>query len=248
MPNAAFTLFTTTAGKGWISSALFHVLVIGTLALISSGRIEPQIVRFASAKSTPVTLSLTQVESAADNVETAVTVEVQPWEAMIDNKRFVQASTVVDPEMDQPEVAVDVSVSAANPVRQTRGDDRPQPADFQTEVPKRTQHLVSPQLSSRVESLPVAETTLPEFGDNRPPHYPRSAISRGWEGTVLLRVHLSAEGTVTDVEVIDSSGYTVLDGAAVNAVKTWTAKPATRRGQPSATTIRLPVKFRLPKS
>ena len=47
------------------------------------------------------------------------------------------------------------------------------------------------------------------FGD-----YPQTAISRGWEGTVLLRVHVSSGGEVTDVEVIASSGFSVLDGAA----------------------------------
>ncbi|MFN3476517.1 MAG: energy transducer TonB [Candidatus Methylomirabilales bacterium] len=49
--------------------------------------------------------------------------------------------------------------------------------------------------------------------------YPDLARSRGIEGTVELRFTLSANGSVMEVKVLRSSGSSVLDMAAVEAVK-----------------------------
>lgn len=246
MWNAFFTFLTTSSGKGWASSALLHLFAFGTLSIIYSGENEPQIVRFASAESSPITLVLRQVESDSDNTATDVRVEIQPLEARIEDRRYVHSSMTDDFEIELPDIETVLQLSDARLVRPLASDGLAQLIDTPIELPRRIERHVPMQLNSRVASLPVAETTLPEFGDNRPPNYPQSAISRGWEGTVLLRVHLSPDGSVTKVEVIDSSGFAVLDGAAVNAVKTWAATPATCGGKPVATTIRLPVKFRLP--
>lgn len=53
------------------------------------------------------------------------------------------------------------------------------------------------------------------------PVYPLAARRRGWEGTVYLTLLLAPEGTVFTVELTKSSGYAVLDGAAIEAVKQW---------------------------
>jgi TonB-like protein len=46
----------------------------------------------------------------------------------------------------------------------------------------------------------------------RPP-YPKRAREMGWEGTVLLRVEVRTDGTVAEVKVEQTSGYTMLLGA-----------------------------------
>lgn len=53
------------------------------------------------------------------------------------------------------------------------------------------------------------------------PVYPRVARRRGWEGTVYLTALLDEEGVVLTVEVTKSSGYAVLDEAALEAVTQW---------------------------
>jgi protein TonB len=50
--------------------------------------------------------------------------------------------------------------------------------------------------------------------------YPDVARQNGWEGTVSLRLELLADGTVGEVQVAHSSGYTALDTAAQEAAKT----------------------------
>jgi len=106
------------------------------------------------------------------------------------------------------------------------------------QVPRRT--LTDPMLSAGTD-----EEERPDFSANRPPPYPLLARQRGWEGTVLLRVHVAANGQVSQVEVARSSGYAVLDAAAVGAVRGWRGQPARRGGVAMSTIELLPVRFQL---
>ena len=62
---------------------------------------------------------------------------------------------------------------------------------------------------------------------------------------MLLRVTVSPAGLPVNVSVAESSGYSVLDTAAVNAVEQWRFVPATRAGAPVAATAEVPLRFRL---
>ncbi|MFC1759330.1 energy transducer TonB [Planctomycetota bacterium] len=245
MLNTLIKALTTSPAKAWACSALLHVFAIGSLAFVSVGKFELDVVQFASTKATPITLLLTEFESQSDNGASDVSVEIQPLEARIEERRYVQAAS--DFLRNFGDVQSESLVSSPSLRRQLIEDIPKTETPPPLVLPRRIEHDIPSRLSSLVSSVPVAETTLPEFGDNRPPNYPQNAVANRWEGTVLLRVYLSAGGAVTKVEVIDSSGFPVLDGAAVNAVKSWTANPARRNGKAVATSIRLPVKFRLPK-
>ncbi len=50
-------------------------------------------------------------------------------------------------------------------------------------------------------------------------HYPRLARKRGWQGTVELGLHISASGTLSNIRVMQSSGYRVLDRAAIRSLQ-----------------------------
>jgi protein TonB len=71
------------------------------------------------------------------------------------------------------------------------------------------------------------------------------AIQHRLEGVLLLRLHVAATGQVQRVEILKSSGYAVLDRAAIEAVSTWRGRPAYQAGEPVATVAVLPVRFRL---
>ena len=79
------------------------------------------------------------------------------------------------------------------------------------------------------------------------PVYPQSARQAGQEGTALLRIYIQANGRPGDIDVVRSSGYPVLDEAAVSAVRNWRFVPAKDRssGKTVACTTNLPVVFRL---
>lgn len=80
---------------------------------------------------------------------------------------------------------------------------------------------------------------------NRPPRFPDIARQNGWQGTVLLKLAISASGQVTKVEVMESSGFAVLDAEAASAVRIWTGEPAQRNGVAVASEVYLPIRFRL---
>jgi protein TonB len=83
------------------------------------------------------------------------------------------------------------------------------------------------------------------YGKNPPMPYPRTARRRGWEGEVLLRVDVSAAGTVTDIQLEKSSGYRILDNTARREVRNWRFSPASHNGKPRADTVLVPVHFKL---
>lgn len=78
-----------------------------------------------------------------------------------------------------------------------------------------------------------------------PPEYPRRALEAGIEGTVLVRVTISAQGNIMAVLVHQSSGNASLDAAALKAVRSWSFMPAQRDGKPIPSIVQLPVRFKL---
>jgi protein TonB len=80
---------------------------------------------------------------------------------------------------------------------------------------------------------------------NPRPAYPRVAKREGWQGLVTLRVRVLPTGRPESVRVETSSGRSVLDDAAIEAIKGWTFVPATQAGQPVAGWVTVPIDFRL---
>lgn len=80
---------------------------------------------------------------------------------------------------------------------------------------------------------------------NRTPPYPRISLSNGDEGTVVLRVLVTAEGTAGAVEIKTSSGHSLLDESARKTVLGWRFKPATVDGKPVAEWYQVPIPFKL---
>lgn len=95
----------------------------------------------------------------------------------------------------------------------------------------------------------ATSTTQPIFADpslgNPPPRYPAVARRRGYEGRVVLRVVVDANGAVEAIEVAESSGHRILDRAALRTVRAWRFVPARRDGAPVAASVAVPVRFTL---
>jgi protein TonB len=80
---------------------------------------------------------------------------------------------------------------------------------------------------------------------NPKPGYPWLSRQRGEEGRVVLRVDVSATGSVDLIEIAESSGHRRLDEAALAAVAQWRFEPARIGDAPIATTVNVPITFRL---
>jgi protein TonB len=77
------------------------------------------------------------------------------------------------------------------------------------------------------------------------PFYPPQEIRQGHEGTVVLSLHILADGRVGEVKLERSSGYPKLDESALREAKRWRFVPGTRDGAPFAMWKQMPVTFRL---
>lgn len=84
-----------------------------------------------------------------------------------------------------------------------------------------------------------------DYLHNPHPIYPRLARTRGQEGEVLLEVAVSADGRALDTQVVGSSGHALLDSAARRTVAGWRFIPARQGTQAVASTVRVPISFRV---
>ncbi len=72
------------------------------------------------------------------------------------------------------------------------------------------------------------------------PVYPASAQAAGQQGVVLLDVQVDPYGNVMNVSILQSSGFSELDAAAVQAVKRWHFAPISTGAH-----VRVPIRFQL---
>jgi TonB family protein len=76
------------------------------------------------------------------------------------------------------------------------------------------------------------------------PEYTDNARKKKINGTVIVALIVTAEGTVRDPKIIKSLDQG-LDKQAIAAVSTWKFEPATQDGKPVAVHLKTEVDFRL---
>jgi TonB family protein len=94
-------------------------------------------------------------------------------------------------------------------------------------------------LPAPADEKTAAKDEKPEKGFTKPvpiykpdPPYTQEARDAKLQGTVRMRITVAADGTVSDVKLISPPLGKGLDEQAVETVKTWKFKPATKKGKP----------------
>ncbi len=106
---------------------------------------------------------------------------------------------------------------------------------------------VNPALGGLKIGVQNAPLRPPErLDETHPFEFPTGAWSQGAGGTTVLKLLISAEGTVDSTFVLQSSGHPDLDSAAVANARRLLYRPARQGGQPVAIWGRLPVIYPLP--
>jgi len=123
------------------------------------------------------------------------------------------------------------------------GDDQSEPPKPSNKSGLRTDIRFEASLPHR-SGQQVIEA-VPDYAINPKPVYPRLAIRRNYEGSVTLLVEVLSDGTVREIQILESSGHAMLDRSALKAVRKWRFKPGTRGGQPVTMKVKVPVVFRL---
>ena len=75
--------------------------------------------------------------------------------------------------------------------------------------------------------------------------YPPLARRKGWQGTVILELHIEADGRISRLHVNETSGYPVLDRAAVESLQLASVTHAGQWLDGEAVDIVVPVEYRL---
>ena len=176
----------------------------------------------------------------------------------------VFAGYLLQPEM--PAVLVnEMSISFAN-IQMQQADIVPQPKLQPKEPqPKLQPKEIEPE-PMPAEEPAIKEVTPPEpqnasppspvqldaepdyradYLNNPRPPYPMVARRMGYNGKVILNVEVLAEGKAGQVLLHQSSGYAILDNAALQTVKTWKFSPAKRFGRPATQWFLVPIRFSL---
>ncbi|MDL3986746.1 energy transducer TonB [Shewanella xiamenensis] len=88
------------------------------------------------------------------------------------------------------------------------------PQTFTPEMPIQTTFFNQSTITA--EALPVVQES---------PRYPIEAAQNGKEGYVVVGFDITADGTVSNVRVLDANPKRVFDKAALSAVQNWKYKP-----------------------
>ena len=81
--------------------------------------------------------------------------------------------------------------------------------------------------------------------ENPHPEYPIIARKKGWQGRLLLAVHIDKNGNVLNVHVKETSGFEVLDKVSVKTIRDWKFLPARHGDSNVEDNINIPVSFKL---
>ncbi|WP_225181789.1 energy transducer TonB [Pectobacterium aroidearum] len=237
----------------WLAAIATLLLHAAVLALFSSASTPPVTV---PARPQPISIELVaavaepvlQAEPAEPEV-VAPPPELTPPvvdKLVDDNALLPPKPEKKEPERKAPEkkpepapkkVAVKKSPPAPTP--------KPQAETVSASAPVTPAPVAQQAVAPPVDAPLTPPLANADYLHNPAPSYPDVAISRGYEGTVLLNVQVRADGKVQTIRIHQSSGYPSLDEAARDTVLRWSFVPARRGNQPVSGWVVVPVDFSL---
>ncbi|POE08794.1 energy transducer TonB [Pectobacterium odoriferum] len=244
------TLNTTVSSRPerWLAVIATLLLHAAVLALFNSASTPPVTV---PARPQPVSIEL--VAAAAEPVLQAQPAEPDvvtpppeltppPVDKPVDDNALLPPV----PEKKEPEKKPE---STPKKVAVKKNPPAPTPKP-QAEAASATAPVTPAPVAQKAVAQPVDAPLTPPLANadylhNPAPSYPDVAISRGYEGTVLLNVQVRADGKVQTIRIHQSSGYPSLDDAARDTVRRWSFVPARRGSQPVSGWVVVPVDFSL---
>lgn len=101
------------------------------------------------------------------------------------------------------------------------------------------------QTAATISPLQMIHEARPLYRSNPAPKYPKLAIIRGHQGNVLLDVLVNKDGKVNELKIYRSSGFPILDRAAITSVKHWVFEPGMIGKEKVEMWVRVPIRFKL---
>jgi protein TonB len=154
---------------------------------------------------------------------------------------FIPEQTEVEPE---PPVPVKPEIDQVMPTEQPMPElqfDEPIAPPSETAIPA-SENAISASAAAGAVAQDLKTSNRVE------PTYPSASRRAGEEGTVRLKVLVDEKGRPRDVTVANSSGFTRLDQAAMEAVRKWRFVAATDGTNPITAWTQVAITFRLTNS
>jgi protein TonB len=170
-------------------------------------------------------------------------------------RTYVDIALTAPPPPESPKPQPPPSVpqpKIETPTPQPKPEPKPQPttpkADLAIPAPKPeppppvAKLVIIPQSKPPMEYVPV---TQPNYARRAEPIYPEQARRWHQEGIVVLALFINELGALDKVEILKSSGFPLLDAAAVKAMKQSRFDPAMDGVMPIRARAEATVTFRL---
>jgi protein TonB len=164
------------------------------------------------------------------------------------------AETQVQPATDGPlpQQPVDPSpVVAATPVRQPQRGQRTRPPRIEPPAPA-SKSTPRPVQAAQATGTTVSREELDQHLRacvmnlvTRQLTYPAIARRKGWQGVVRLELHIEPDGRISGLHIDQTSGYAVLDEAALQSLQLASIPDAAQWLHGEAADIVVPVEYRL---
>lgn len=150
------------------------------------------------------------------------------------------------PEVELAPPPPPVLVQRVQPQPQIEASPLAEPTDVIAPIVTEPTIQAEPQPPQPVATQPrTVNQAAVAYADVRPPDYPASARTRGQEGEALVRILVGTDGRAAQVRIERSSGHSILDRAALQAVRGWRFHPARIDGIAREAWIVVPINFSL---
>lgn len=234
------------AGQSYGWSVAVHAVALGAALAWQAWPLASDSASFTGREG----LVVLDASFAAAEVEPALSIVVDVAQPMPPRTEPLQPMSTAQSRLVPSEIASEshsdpvleiVATGKLPPIAASVGQFEDSPADRPAETPAQphTQAALAravarprtiASLAALAELPGVQSDSAARWAVNPPPVYPPLALAQGWHGTALLRVWIAASGRIEKVEIEHSSGFEILDEAAILAVQRWRAQPATRLG------------------
>jgi TonB family protein len=177
----------------------------------------------------PISEELKSNKTETQKIEAPKT-DLSKTETVAKNENFEQSKPV---EAPKPEVKDPVKDDAQNLARERKVGKQETPKQEET-VAKQEEPKVEPPPATEntvKDTSPLQVGSLIDYATARvAPTYPPAAKTMRMTGTVKVEVIVSEDGSISEVK--NTSGPSMLQRAATDALKKWKFKPFVRDGQP----------------
>jgi len=168
--------------------------------------------------------------------------------------KVTEVATVQPVVLPEPEPIIPEIVEAP-PEITTVAKAEAVPTEVQPETPSIRNNTRDALTAEQAKALPLMMASIDEeyspplshsrYLHNPKARYPRIAEKRGMEGLVMVNVRVGRDGQPLEVLIHTSSGYGVLDRAALKAVRSWRFEAARRGNTRVEGEVLVPINFEL---